>query len=176
MTIRASLPEGIKAYVTPDTTATPLIENSQVAEDKIGTGLASANISDTDSVMPITHVMGGKLTATGTIDFSNGTDPTTGVAGVDATGKRLLWIEIYVDPATAAAVNVAPGAANPYPLFGAANDFDLPPGVAMIVNQRKESDGTAPAARFPAVAGAVKTLDVTITGAGTVYWHAGFGD
>jgi hypothetical protein len=173
---RATLPQGIKAFIDPNTTNTPLVENASSTATQIGTGVAAENIADTDTVMPITHQMGGRLTATGTIDFSNGIDPTTGVAGVNATGKRLLYLELEADANSANNIIIAPGAANPYPVLGTANDIEVPPGAHLPLSQRKKSDGTAPAQRFPLVAAGAKTLDVTISGSGALEWHAGFGD
>jgi hypothetical protein len=167
---RASYPEGLKSWITPDSTATPLIENITTGEAKVGSGLSPDTAADSDTIMAPSMVIAGTLTATGTINLRLGVDPVTGDADQDGNGLRVLAFELYAAPGNANVINVAPGASNPYPLFGTANDIDLAPGLP-IIGCCRDNAGAAPANRLPAVAAAVKNIDVTITGSGTLYYH-----
>lgn len=175
MAIRINFPQGAKAFVSPNPATMPLIENLAAADDQIGLSINSEVRSSNDTVMQPTHIIGGKLTSSGTIDFTNGTDPSTGLAGVDADGKKLLFLEFYNSAESSASINVAPGASNPLPFLGAGNDLTLEPGVYVHIRQLKKSSGSAPGSRLPTVGSSAKTIDVTIT-SGTLLYLAGFGE
>jgi hypothetical protein len=83
----------------------------------------------------------------------------TNGATVNMTGLKVQVLR--VKNLGAAARTLAPGAANPYPFLGTANDITIPPGghVMMFLN-----DASAD------VAGAVKTIDATGTGTETSEW------
>ena len=167
---RASYPEGLKSYITPDTTATPMVENSTTGEQKIGSGLSPDTAADSDTIMAPSLVIAGTLTSTATINLRAGVDPITGDADQDGNGLRVIAFELWASGASANAINVAPGASNPYPLFGTANDIDIAPGLP-IIGCCRDNAGAAPANRLPAVSATVKNIDVTITGSGTLYYH-----
>jgi len=133
-----------------------------------------------DSTIPLSgfNVSGPKLTATSTPPVSvESYQEYALVAGAltinltaildslgvtrDCTGLKLQTL-IFINPAGNAAINIAPGASDPYPMFGAANDITVP-GHATA--------DTAFAFVFPEgcpdVAAAVKTIDFAGTGTQT---------
>ena len=167
---RASYPEGLKSWITPDTTATPMVENATVGKTKVGSGLSADTVDDSDSIMAPSMVIAGELTATATINLRAGVDPVTGDADQDGNGLRVLAFELYALADNANAINVAPGASNPFPLFGTSNDIDIAPGFPLTACCR-DNDGAAPANRLPAISNTVKNIDVTITGAGTLRYQ-----
>jgi len=83
----------------------------------------------------------------------------------DATGLKVQTL-IFINPAGNATMNIAPGGANPYPLFGTGNDVDVP-AHATIDNWIAFSllEG------LPDVSGTVK--NITITGTGTQSFKIG---
>src|SRR5262245_41947903 len=135
--ISVTLPQGLKANISPDTTATPMVENASVGARQIGTSLPAEVINSSDSRMPPTIVSPGELTATGTINLRAGVDPVTGDADQDANGKRLLAFEFWNLPGSTDVINIAPGAADPYPFLGAANDITINPGMRITGDCRK---------------------------------------
>ena len=76
----------------------------------------------------------------------------------NCTGLKVQTF-IFVNPAGNSAMNIAPGASNPYPLFGAANDITVP-GFA----SQDCTIGFYFPEGCPDVASGVKTIDVTGTG------------
>jgi hypothetical protein len=174
-TIRASYPTGLKIYIAPDAAVTPLVENVSTGELQIGTGVSPESISSSDSVMPITHTIAGVRTTTGTINLRAGIDPATGDADVDANGKRILSIELFNLGDSTNSINVAPGAADPYPFLGAGNDITINPGMSILILCHKD-DGAAPADRPVVVSNTVKNIDVTISGTSTLKYEILLGD
>lgn len=82
-------------------------------------------------------------------------------AAIDCNGLKVQTV-IIVNPNGNSALNVAPGASNPYPLLGAGNDFTLPAATAGdVVAAFVLPEGT------PDVSGTVKTIDFTGTGTQT---------
>lgn len=173
--ISVTLPQGIKASISPDTTATPMVENASVGARQVGTSLASTVINSTDTVMPPTITIAGQLTATGTINLRAGVDPLTGDADQDANGKRILAFEFWNLAASTDSIVIAPGSADPYPFFGSANDITINPGMRMSADCR-QNDGAAPANRPVAVSATVKNIDVTIAGTSTLSYMFVLGD
>lgn len=105
------------------------------------------------------------LAATATIDLTAvqaAAMPNSATRSVDMTGAKVVGVILKAGAANAAAVNIAPGASNPYPLFGTANDIDLKPGMVVAFGFNAVASG------LPAVSSTVKTIDVTITGSDTV--------
>lgn len=82
----------------------------------------------------------------------------------DYTGKKVVafLIRTHADN-NAAGVNIAPGASNPYPLFGTGNDITLFP------DSELQFGTLASAAKLPAVSGTVKNIDITGTAGDIVY-------
>ena len=94
-----------------------------------------------------------------TIDLTALTDAVG--AALDGTGLKVQTV-IIVNPAGNAAINIAPGASNPYPLLGTGNDITIPAHATQLtVIGMYLPDGT------PDVSGSVKTLDITGTGTQT---------
>lgn len=79
----------------------------------------------------------------------------------DCIGLK-VQIVIIINPNGNSALNVAPGASNPFPLLGAANDFTLPAATAGdVVAAFILPEGT------PDVSNTVKTIDFAGTGTET---------
>lgn len=90
--------------------------------------------------------------------------PAGATRTVDLTGAKVVAILIRTkNTNNAAGVNIAPGAANPYPLFGTGNDITLLPDCELVMAFRET------ASALPAVAAAVKEIDLTGT-TGDVVW------
>lgn len=105
------------------------------------------------------------LAATATIDLTAvqaAAMPNSATRSVDMTGAKVVGAVLKAGAANASAVNIAPGASNPYPLFGTANDIDLKPGMVVAIGL----NGVA--SQLPAVSSTVKNIDVTISGSDTV--------
>jgi hypothetical protein len=162
--------------VTRKATATdsPNIVNTSAGE-RIGCNIAKQVFVNTQTTMKPVYVVAGKLTATGTIDFRAAPDPRIQTATVDCNGKRLLLLEMFAAASSAAAITIAPGAANPYSPFGSSISVSLLPGERYLKDQRTNA-GDAPAVRQAQVDATHKTIDVTISGAGSLTWSAVFGD
>lgn len=112
------------------------------------------------------------ISGTTTIDFTAGAGvalPAAASRSVDATGKKLVALRLSCPTTNAGAVNVAPGAANPYPIFGTGNDVDVKPGETVI----KIINGVA--SSYPAVSGTVKNIDITGTANDVIHVEAYFG-
>ena len=106
-----------------------------------------------------------RLSATGTIDLTavqGLSAPAAATRTLDLTGKKVKGLSFKAGAANAAAVNVAPGGGNPYPLFGTANDIDIGPGGMVVL----AFDGVV--SNLPAVSASVKNITVTISGSGTL--------
>jgi hypothetical protein len=106
-----------------------------------------------------------RLSATATIDLTavqGMSAPAAATRTLDLTGKKVKGLSFKAGATNAAAVNVAPGGSNPYPLFGTANDIDIGPGGMVVL----AFDGVV--SNLPAVSSTVKNITVTISGAGTL--------
>jgi hypothetical protein len=90
--------------------------------------------------------------------------PAAATRTYDFTAKKVVAFLIRTAAANnAAGVNIAPGAANPYPLFGTANDITLLP------DSEIQFGFLATASALPAVSGTVKNIDITGTTGDIVY-------
>lgn len=156
--------EGLAVFITPDISALPLILNPTTSQIKIGTGKSAQGRSSSDSVMPAKKTVSFQISTTTTIDLTAAPDPTKGTNTVDCSTYYLLDYELKTDPSNAALINVAPGGANPFPIFGTGNDVDILPGKTKEETTQKKTDGTAPAVRGQAVDATHKTITFTITG------------
>lgn len=112
------------------------------------------------------------ISGTTTIDLTAAAGvalPIAAARTIDNTGKKLVAFRFSCPTTNAAAVNIAPGASNPYPFAGTANDVDVKPGQTLIgvVN--------GVASSFPAVSSTVKTLDITGTTNDVVHVELYFG-
>lgn len=100
------------------------------------------------------------ISGTTTIDLTSAAGvslPATAARSIDASAKKLVAVRLSCPTTNVGAVNVAPGASNPYPLFGTGNDVDIKPGQTLIALI------SGVASSYPAVSGTVKTLDITGT-------------
>lgn len=95
--------------------------------------------------------------------------PAAATRTVDLTGAKLVAFTLRAKSDNAAAINVAPGASNPYPMFGTANDLDVKPGEHISGSFRDVASSK------PAVAGAVKTIDISGTDGDVLYLDLLFG-
>jgi hypothetical protein len=102
-----------------------------------------------------------------TIDLTNAAVlalPGNATRTFDFVAKRVVgFILRTATTNNSAGVNIAPGAANPYPLFGAGNDITLLPGSRLQFG----FDGIA--SGLPAVSGTAKSIDLTGTSGDVVY-------
>jgi hypothetical protein len=90
-------------------------------------------------------------------------NPTGLARMLDMTGKKLVACFFHAPETNAAAINIAPGGSNPYPLFGAGNDVDLKPGEVLAKCFR------AVATSFAAVAAGAKNISVSGTNGDKLY-------
>ena len=100
------------------------------------------------------------ISGTTTIDFTAAQGvalPAAATRTIDQTGKKLVAFRLSCPTTNAGVVNVAPGASNPYPFLGTANDIDVRPGQTVIGIVNGVASG------YGAVSGTVKTLDITGT-------------
>lgn len=74
-------------------------------------------------------------------------------ASEDLTGKRVCHVEFECPTTNSYEVTIAPGAANPYPIFGAANDFTLKPDSKFAYTVHSNA--------LPTISSTVKTIDIT---------------
>lgn len=88
-----------------------------------------------------------------TLDFRSGVAALDRY--LDCLGYKVFAVMLHALAANAGVVNVAPGSANPYPIFGAGNDISLAPSMMleMVMTQLE----------LPAVSATVKTIDVSGT-------------
>lgn len=126
---------GRDVSTTLDSTTTPKVEISPIVR--------KVTISGTTTI---------DLTAAAGVSL-----PAAASRSIDASAKKLVAARLSCPTTNVGAVNVAPGASNPYPLFGTGNDVDIKPGETVV----KIVSGVA--SSYPAVSGTVKTLDITGT-------------
>lgn len=112
------------------------------------------------------------ISGTTTIDLTAAAGvalPNSATRTLDNTGKKLVGYRFSCPSTNVGSVNVANGAANPYPIFGASKNVDVKPGQTVIglIN------GVASA--YVAVSATVKNLDITGTAADIVYVELYFG-
>lgn len=121
--------------VTLDATSTPKIEVSPIVR--------TVTISGTTTI-DLTAAAGAVI-------------PASASRAVDASTKKLVAFRFSCPGTNQAAVNVAPGASDPYPIFGTANDIDVRPGwtIPGVLN------GVNPS--HAAVSSTAKNIDITGT-------------
>jgi hypothetical protein len=138
----------------------PSAPDAQSRTLSAGGASISSKLSST-SVPPITKppvsltiTLGVGIT---TIDLTavSGLSVPPGTRTLDMTGARVALAMLKADPANTNPVNVAPGAANPYPLFGAGNDVNVDKGRVIASGY----DGVA--SQQPLVSGTVKNIDIS---------------
>lgn len=139
----------------------------------LSAGGQSANVSLNPSSTPKVDQppISLKIVATGTVNLTAaaGLAVPPGGRTLDMTGKKLVGFLLRAPTTNTAVVNVAPGAANPYPFLGAGNDLDLPPGSALGFSFVDKATSLA------AVASGAKNIDVTISGSDVLYADFYFG-
>lgn len=115
-----------------------------------------------------------KVTISGTItiDFTAAQGvalPAAATRTLDHTGKKLVAVRLSCPSTNVAVINVAPGASNPYPLFGTGNDIDVKPGQTVIAIM----NGVA--SSYGAVSPTVKTIDISGTNGDVIQVECYFG-
>ncbi len=138
---------GRDVSTTLDATTTPKVETSPIVR--------KVTISGTTTI---------DLTAAAGVSL-----PAAASRSIDASGKKLIALRLSCPTTNAAAVNVAPGGSNPYPIFGSGNDVDVKPGETVV----KVVNGVA--SSYPAVSSTVKNIDVTGTTNDVIHVEAYFG-
>lgn len=120
---------------TIDATTTPKIEVSPIVR--------TVTISGTTTI-DLTAAAGAVL-------------PAAATRSIDASTKKLIAFRLSCPTTNQAAVNVAPGASDPYAIFGAGNDIDVRPGwtIASVLVGANPSHA--------AVSGTAKNIDITGT-------------
>jgi len=108
------------------------------------------------------------ISGTTTIDFTSA--PQQAGRTGDMTGLKVVAAIFKPAADNIGAINIAPGAANPYPLFGTANDIDLAPGQMIVIGTLAGID-----ANLPSVSSSVKTIDITGTATDTMDVEIHFG-
>lgn len=88
---------------------------------------------------------------------------------LDMTTAKLVAFIMKAKSDNSAVINVAPGAANPYPIFGAGNDIDIPKGFCLT------GGFVDVASELPAVSGTVKTIKFAGTDGNILYVDLYFG-
>lgn len=82
--------------------------------------------------------------------------PDSASRAVDMTGAKVKHLQLRAAPTNnVAGILIAPGAANPYPLFGTAKSIIILPGEVIALGYN------AVESQKPAVSGTVKNIDIT---------------
>jgi hypothetical protein len=89
--------------------------------------------------------------------------PPSATRTLDMTGAKVVGVFLDAPATNVAAVNVAPGASTPYPLFGTGNDVEIDRGETL----GKAFGGIA--SNKPAVSPTVKNIDVSGTAGDVLY-------
>ena len=146
-----------------DTTEVPFASTEQqrtlnMGASSLSTSYGATTTPKTDK-SPISQkiTLGGSPTTLDLTAIAGTAIPSAATRMLDMTGAKLVAIQLTAPATNFAAVNVAPGGANPYPPFGAGNDIDVAPG---------ETIGSAVAgiaSSKPAVSGTVKNITISGT-------------
>ncbi len=96
--------------------------------------------------------------------------PSGATRTVDLTTAKLVALVLRADDENEAAVTVAPGASDPYPLFGAGNEIEIPPGMQIQAGYAGDV-----ASGHPAVSATVKDIDISGTSGDVLYLDLYFG-
>ena len=95
--------------------------------------------------------------------------PAAATRTVDLTGAKVVAFTLRGKSTNVAAINVAPGSSNPYPMFGTGNDIDVKPGLQISGSFRDV------ASTMPAVSSTVKNIDISGTNGDVLYLDLLFG-
>jgi hypothetical protein len=107
------------------------------------------------------------IDATGTVNLAAVAAmaiPAGATRTVDLTGGKMVLFILRAPKENAAAVTVAPGASNPYPLFGAGNSVEVKVGQFICAGFEELTVNS-----YAAVGPTAKNIDVTITGSDKLY-------
>ena len=122
-----------------------------------------------DAVITPNGVSAGKLTMTSGVTTI---DLTAAIGALDRylnfVGDKVFAFLFHAPSANAGTINIKPGASNPYPLFGTANDIDMPKGRRLCVIDS--------VLNLAAVSGTVKTIDITGTAGDILYFEIVVGE
>ena len=140
-----------------ETLANPAADGVNVNLDELDQGTRTLNSSSTPAATKH-HAETITIAGTQTVDLTSLSD-VEGTA-IDGTGLKVQAVRMIADADNAAAITVAPGASNPYPLFGTSNEVDLAAG-AEICHYSPEG--------LPDVAAAVKEIDISGTNDDILY-------
>lgn len=162
---------------TEEFTAAEVPSAGSVSERTLRSGKGNdANLSLSESTTPAVNkaAISKTVTISGTITIdltavAAAAIPAAATRTVDLTGGKLVAFNMRAASANVAAINVAPGASNPYPMFGTGNDLDVKPGEQIAGSFRDVASSK------PAVAGAVKTIDISGTNGDILYLDLLFG-
>jgi hypothetical protein len=94
--------------------------------------------------------------------------PPTATRTVDMTTAKLVTCTLRTADDNDGAVTIAPGDADPYPIFGAGKDIDMPKGMQIALTSRIAS-------QLPAVGAAVKNVKISGTSGDELYIDMLFG-
>lgn len=173
--IRAQI--NLSVLASEEFTATEMPGAATVAERTLkagGSNQANLQLNSTTTPAvtkpPISKVI--TISGTVTIDLTAvaaAAIPAAATRTVDYTGAKLVGFTARGKSSNVAAINIAPGASNPYPMLGTGNDIDVKPGFQISAAFRDA------ASSCPAVSGTVKTLDITGTNGDILYLDLIFG-
>lgn len=124
----------------------------------LSASLSSASTPKVDKP-PVYRKITAPSTAIITVDLTAAPclkSPDSASRAVDMTGAKVVHLQLKAASTNnAAGILIAPGAANPYPLFGAAKSILIFPGEVIALGY------AAVASVKPAVAAGVKNIDIT---------------
>lgn len=160
-TTRASIQQAVTATEILDQSETPAAASDQGRTLQYGAFNVSSSL--TDQTTPAIEAP----PAAARIELDNSGATTLDLTAMplardaskthDYTGKRVVAAILKAGAANAGAITIAPGASDPYPLFGAGNEVDLAPGMALQISFVGVGSGA------PAVASGAKTIDISGT-------------
>lgn len=146
-------------FTATDTYSIDAADDATVAQNGFNLSNVRLNATSTPAVTKSCYKEYALVAGALTIDLTALTDAFG--AALDGTGLKVQTV-IIVNPAGNASINIAPGASNPYPLLGAANDITIPAHASVDTHiSMFLPEGC------PDVSGTVKTLDITGTGTQT---------
>ena len=116
-----------------------------------------------------TITLGGSATELDLTDLDVPLLLSTVTRAIDMTGKNLVAFEFSAPTTNTGAVNVAPSASNPYPIFGTGNDIDIKKGMTIC----GAINGVA--STMPDVGGSGLGVSISGTGGGVLNVRLYFG-
>jgi hypothetical protein len=150
---------GAEVLDTTDVPSGNATSDRQLTHNALNTSGQLSSSTSPDVEFAVTQ----EITISGTTTIDLTAAPKSASRTQDLTGKKLVSMIIEADANNSGNTTVAPGSANPYPLFGSGNSILVLPGETIGKTIRS---GTA--TNHPAVSGTVKNIDVSGTASDVV--------